>query len=184
MTDSPAELIDRARRGDQDAWNGLVDRYAGLVWAIARGYGLDRADAADVNQVVWMRLVEHLDRLAEPDRAGAWIATVARNECKRVLRRSGRERPTEPDVDLTDPRDEPVDQPLLRNERNAELWQSFRRLSPRCQQLLRLLMAAPRPNYAEVAAALDMPIGSIGPTRMRCVARLREIATAGISDTA
>lgn len=182
MIDGPGELVLRARQGDQQAWNQLVERYTGLVWAIARSFRLNQADAADVNQTAWLRLLEHLDRLVEPDKAGAWLATVTRNECKRTLRRSGREVPSEHDEDLVDLRDEAPDAPLLRDERHAELWESFDELPPRCQSLLRLLMADPRPNYLEVAAALEMPVGSIGPTRMRCLARLRRITDGRITE--
>jgi RNA polymerase sigma factor (sigma-70 family) len=182
VTDGPGELVVRAREGDQQAWNQLVERYTGLVWAIARSYRLSRADGADVNQTVWLRLLEHLDRIADPDKAGAWIATVCRNECKRTLRRAGRELLTDHDADVVDVRDEPPDMPLLRDERYAELWASFGELPPRCQALLRLLMADPPPSYLEVAAALEMPVGSIGPTRMRCVARLRRITDGRITE--
>ena len=175
MADDPAALVLAARDGDQAAWNGLVDRYAGLGWAIARAFGLDRTDAADVNQMVWLRLVEQLDRLREPDRVGAWIAAVTRNECRRVLRRSGRELPTEHDPQQADHRTESPDMPLLREERHAALWDAFDQLPDRCRTLLRLLMAEPRPAYAEIAAALDVPIGYIGPTRQRCLDRLRRM---------
>jgi RNA polymerase sigma factor (sigma-70 family) len=181
---TPGELVLRARDGDERAWNALVERLTGLAWAVARAHGLGRDDAAEVNQVVWLRLVEHLDRLHEPDRVGAWVASVARNESRRVLRRSGREVVITFDADQIDLRSEPVDQSLLRRERDGELWEAFARLPVRCRTLLRVLMAQPRPGYAEVAAALDMPVGSIGPTRMRCVAQLRQLVGGRITERA
>src|SRR6266516_3266327 len=89
------ELLQAAAGGDQDAWGRLVDRYSRLVWAVARGHRLSQADAADVTQATWLRLVEHLDRIKEPERLGAWLATTARHESLRVIRRGGREQPTD-----------------------------------------------------------------------------------------
>jgi RNA polymerase sigma factor (sigma-70 family) len=172
-------LLEAAARGDQAAWDALVDRYASLLWAIARGHRLSDADAGDVVQTTWLKLVENLGKIKDPDRLPGWLATTARHECLRLIRRAGRERP----ADDRDWQDEPadgagVDATLLLDERNATLWRALATLSEQCRQLLRVLMAAPPPSYAEVAAALDMPIGSIGPTRQRCLGRLRERAGA------
>jgi RNA polymerase sigma factor (sigma-70 family) len=172
-------LLEAAARGDQAAWDALVDRYASLLWAIARGHRLSDADAGDVVQTTWLKLVENLGKIKDPDRLPGWLATTARHECLRQIRRAGRERP----ADDRDWQDEPadgagVDATLLLDERNATLWRALATLSEQCRQLLRVLMAAPPPSYAEVAAALDMPIGSIGPTRQRCLGRLRERAGA------
>ncbi len=172
-------LLETAARGDQAAWDTLVDRYASLLWAVARGHRLSDADAADVVQTTWLKLVENLGKIKDPDRLPGWLATTARHECLRLLRRAGRERP----ADDRDWPDEPaghagVDAALLLDERNATLWRALATLSEQCRQLLRVLMATPPPSYADVAAALDMPVGSIGPTRQRCLARLRERAGA------
>lgn len=169
---SPGELVHAAARGDQGAWEALVRRFGGLVWAVARGFRLAEAEAADVSQTTWLRLVEHLDRLREPDRVGAWLATTARNESLAVLRRQGRT------VALDDEEMEDVAAPdpaagMLRSERDVALWSSFATLSVRCQALLRLLVSDPPPSYEEVSAVLDMPVGSIGPTRARCLEHLR-----------
>jgi RNA polymerase sigma factor (sigma-70 family) len=171
-----ADLVTRARDGDQEAWDSLVERYLGMVHAICRGHRLGVDDAADVNQVVWLRLVEHLSRIRTPAAVGGWIAATARNECRRVLRLSGRVVLTE-DVDLDQPEqwDVAVDTGLLVYERDRALLDAFNRLGPRCQELLRLLMTDPAPSYDEVAAALDMPVGSIGPTRGRCLEQLRHL---------
>ncbi len=138
-----AELVRAASAGDQRAWEGLIGRFGGLVWSVARAHGLSRADAADVSQTAWLRLVEHLDD-AELDRSGP-----------------------------------PADSPEARTlaaERSDILWRAFAALPPRCQTLLRVLMADPPPSYQQVAVAMDMPIGSIGPTRARCLDRLRQLA--------
>src|SRR6266550_245386 len=86
-------LLEAAAGGDQDAWNTLVERYSRLVWAVARGHRLSQADAADVTQATWLRLVEHLDGIKEPERLGAWLATTARREALRQIRRAGRDVP-------------------------------------------------------------------------------------------
>ncbi len=181
--DANADLVARAATGDQDAWDRLVARYSGLLWAVARGHRLSHADAADVLQTTWLRLVENLDRLRHREAVGGWLATTARRECLRVLRRAGRQAPAEiDDLERADPDLPAPDASLLASERDATLWRAFAGLPARCQVLLRVLMADPSPSYEEVGAALDMPIGSIGPTRGRCLRRLRGLlGTGGIS---
>jgi RNA polymerase sigma factor (sigma-70 family) len=177
---SSPELLARAAGGDQAAWDAIVDRFSGLVWATARAHRLSRDDAADVAQTTWLRLVEHLDRIRDPERLGAWLATTARHESLRVIRRGGREQPTdEPDL-FEAPDDDTVDKLLLEQERDGALWRAFASLSDRCKTLLRILLADEPPSYEEVAAALGMPVGAIGPTRMRCLDRLRR--TAGVAE--
>lgn len=166
------ELVSVAASGDARAWNALVDRFAGLVWSIARAHHLGQADAADVSQVVWLRLVENLGRIREPGSVGAWIASVARHECLRVIRKAGREVPVVSDI-FEVPGTDDVDVALLIGEHGAALSRALDRLPSRCRTLMRVLMADPRPSYEEIAAALDIPIGSIGPTRQRCLDRLR-----------
>jgi RNA polymerase sigma factor (sigma-70 family) len=169
-----AELVRAAAEGDTAAWNGLVDRYNGLVWSVARSHRLSMADASDVVQTTWLRLVEHLGRLQEPERVGAWLATTARREALRALRHSSRQVPTE-ELPET-PTETHLGAALLEAERDRALWQAFGGLSERCQTLLRILVSDPPPSYEEISAALDMPIGSIGPTRARCLERLRGLA--------
>jgi len=172
MTDLD-ELVRSAASGDQAAWNELVERFQGLVWATARSHRLAQADAADVAQTVWLRLVENLDRIREPERLGGWLATTARRESLRHLRLHGRELASD-EVDAFEATtDEPPELALLTEERDAGLWRAFAKLGERCQALLRLLVATDAPGYDEIAAALDMPIGAIGPTRMRCLEKLR-----------
>jgi len=174
------DLVARVRAGDQDAWLTLTNRYTGLLWSLARGMRLTDADAADAVQTTWLRLVESLDSLREPARVGGWLATTMRRECLAVLRRTARLRPTASDGwdDLAAP-DDPLDELLLREERDAALWKAFGTLKPGCQALLRVLTADPPPSYADVSAALEMPVGGIGPTRQRCLEHLRRIMLAG-----
>jgi RNA polymerase sigma factor (sigma-70 family) len=173
-----AALVTRVRSGDQAAWTALTDRYSSLLWSVARGMRLSHADAADAVQTTWLRLVESLDNLREPERLGAWLATTIRREALATLRRSVRSRPSGlPAWEDIPAGGDPLDAALLREERDVALWQAFGRLSPRCQALLRVLIADPAPSYAEVAAALDIPVGSIGPTRQRCLGVLRTVMT-------
>ena len=178
----PAELVRDASRGDAGAWSALVDRFAPLVWSIARGYRLRDQDAADVSQITWLRLAEHIDRLREPERVGAWLATTAGRESLAVIRRRRRLAPLDeaalsgtPDEDLSD---QPAES-LLRAAESTELWRAFSELPTRSQSLLRLLFADPQPSYQEIAALTGMPLGSIGPTRARCLQELRERLQAG-----
>ncbi|WP_103347726.1 RNA polymerase sigma factor [Amycolatopsis sp. CA-128772] len=170
-------LLEAAARGDQASWDALVNRYASLLWSVARAHRLSDADAADAVQTTWLKLVENLGRIKDPERLPGWLATTARHECLRQLRRGDRERPTDDQVWQSEAAPGPaVDAALLLDERDAALWRALDKLSDQCRQLLRLLMATPPPSYAEVSAALDMPVGSIGPTRQRCLGRLRERA--------
>jgi RNA polymerase sigma factor (sigma-70 family) len=167
----PSDLVRAAAGGDQGAWDALVSRYVGLVWATARSHRLGDADAADVVQTTWLRLVEHLDRLRDPAAVGAWLATTARNEALRVIRVRSREVVSDT---LDEPSDDaPLDRGLLEGERDGAVRAAFGHLRERCQGLLRLLAMDEPPSYEEIAASLDMPIGAIGPTRARCLEQLR-----------
>ena len=166
-------LVQAAADGCRDAWQGLIEEFEGMLWAIARGFRLNEADAADVAQTSWLRLSENLARLKEPSRVGAWLATTARRECLRTLRASDRELPSEEPPEPDDDFAPEVGAHLLEAERDAVLWSAFERLPARHQALLRMLVAEPQPSYEEIGAALGMPIGSIGPTRGRALSRLR-----------
>lgn len=170
-------LVRRASGGDQAAWDALVERYSSLLWSVARGYRLERADTADAVQVAWLRLVEHLPRLRDPERVGAWLATTVRRECLQIIaarRRSGAPLDGAALEAMPDDSD-PVDARLLAHERNEALRRAFERLPTRCRMLLQVLMADPPPSYQQVSERLATPIGSIGPTRARCLDRLRDI---------
>ncbi len=172
-----AELVAAASQGDRGAWEGLVDAYAGLVWAITRNHRLDASDAADVSQTTWLRLMENIGRIRDPSRVGAWLATTARRECLRVIGQARRVvlLANEEDYDAATATEPSADSGLLAAERDEDVRQALSQLSPRCQQLMKLLMLDPPPSYEEVSAAMGIPIGSIGPTRGRCLARLHEI---------
>jgi RNA polymerase sigma factor (sigma-70 family) len=176
-----ARLVHASAEGDQDAWNALVDRFSGLLWATVRAHRLSAADGAEVVQTAWLRLVEHLDRLRDPEQVGAWLATTARRECLKLIRHGAREVATSELDTLDGGSDAPLDAALLAAERDAALWRAFAVLNERCQTLLRLLMADMPPSYEEAGAALDMPVGAIGPTRMRCLENLRrQVEQAGL----
>jgi RNA polymerase sigma factor (sigma-70 family) len=175
MATDTAALLDSARLGDQAAWDALVGDFNGLVWSIARGYRLEMADAHDAVQMTWLRLVENLNRIKDPERLAGWLATTARRECLQLIRKSGRERPAANDAVLLEVADTaaPVDAALLLDERDGALWRAFKLVGEKCQRLLRVLMATPPPSYQDVAAALDIAVGTIGPARQRCLEQLR-----------
>jgi RNA polymerase sigma factor (sigma-70 family) len=178
---SAGELVRAAAEGDPQAWDVIVERFAPLVGAITRAHRLGADDRADVAQVTWLRLLEHLHRIGDPDRVAAWIATTARRECLRVLR-GGRH--VELCDELPEPGgsgDRPVDEAVLEAERDTLLWAAFARLPERDQALLRFLYGEDAPSYEEISEALGMPVGSIGPTRGRCLSRLRrEVEALGV----
>jgi RNA polymerase sigma factor (sigma-70 family) len=179
-----SDLVRNAAAGDGSAWNQLVDRFASMVWAVARSFRLNAADASDVSQTTWLRLVQHLDRIEHPERVGAWLAITARREALRVARQSARQMPVGDDIwiDLTAADDVSHDHALIADARARELWGLVTQLPTRCQLILRLLTADPPLSYRDLSQALDMPVGSIGPTRARCLDQLRKIAAgAGIS---
>jgi RNA polymerase sigma factor (sigma-70 family) len=171
------ELVERAAQGDEVAWRMLVDRYSGLVWSVVRGFRLDHAAAADAAQTVWLRLVQGLDGVRDPNRLAGWLATTARRECLRALRTGGREFPSEDQLDqpgVMPPVGSPEEH-LLGDERQRELWRAVSSLSERCQMLLRAIAYEPDHSYQQISASLSMPVGSIGPTRSRCLTQLRSI---------
>ncbi len=172
--DDLAVLTERARGGDSAAWSALVERYAPLVWSVIRTYRLSDADAQDVFQTVWLDLLQHLPTLRDPAALPGWLATIARRKAHRLLR----SRLLAQDPAAFDEPADPgpsADETLMRAERDARLWRAIRQLSPGCQRLLRLLVTDPPPSYAEVSAALNLSIGSIGPTRRRCLEHLRRL---------
>jgi RNA polymerase sigma factor (sigma-70 family) len=171
-TAAVACLVERARSGDESAWEEIVDRFGGLVWAVVRGYGLDPADALDAGQTTWLRLVEYLDRIREPEHLGAWLATTARRESLRLIQLRRRECPTEenaaPDADEPEPLDG-----VIQAERKEALGRAVTSLSSRGQALVRLLFSDEEPSYEQISVRLGMPIGAIGPTRRRCLDQLQ-----------
>lgn len=170
-----ARLVRRAADGDKRAWERLVDQFARLIWSITADFRLAESDAADVAQTTWLRLLEHIDRIEYPDRVGSWLAATARNECLRSIAARKRVVLGHDDADLesTAAYEPDVDARLLADERAQVVHDAMSCLPRRWQRLLELLMADPPVSYAEISDQLDLPIGSIGPTRGRCLARLR-----------
>ena len=172
-----AVLVARAAGSDEDAWHELVDRYAPLVWSICVRYQLSSADIEDVGQTVWLRLVEHLGKLREPAALPGWLATTTQRECVRVLKSHRRCEVfgTDPDADGL-PREidtAMIEEEVLMAERNALLRAAFAELPEDSQRLITLLMSDPPLSYVEIGEILGKPPGSIGPTRQRCLNRLR-----------
>ena len=172
-----AQLVRRAAAGESWAWERLVDQYSRLVWAITRDFKLAESDAADVAQVTWLRLLENIHKIENPDRVGSWLAATARNECLRCL--ANRKRVVlaeDEDVLQSGAAPEPeVDEGLLLAERSEMVREAMGRLPWRWRRMLELLMADPPASYAEISDQLGLPVGSIGPTRSRCLARLRAL---------
>jgi RNA polymerase sigma factor (sigma-70 family) len=170
-----AGLVRRAAEGDQWAWERLVDQYARLVWAMTRDFRLAETDAADVVQATWMRLLEHIDRLEHPARVGSWLAVTARNECLRTVAARKKIVLIHDNAVLTDVAgpQSAVDERLLADERAQDVRKAVSSLPWQWQRLLQLLMADPPASYAQISDQLGLPVGSIGPTRGRCLARLR-----------
>lgn len=180
VRDDVTPLLRAARAGDQSAWDELVRRFSGRLWSVCRSYGLGQADAADVFQLTWLRLLEHLDSIRDPERLAGWLGTTCRNEALACLRRRGRSLPFGDDrlLDQLAGALPAADLPAMLTERDDAVWRAFGRLSERCQRVLRALVLDPvdgPPSYELAAAALDMPVGSLGPTRGRCLAHLRKL---------
>jgi RNA polymerase sigma factor (sigma-70 family) len=175
-----AQLVRGAAEGDKQAWERLVRQYARLIWSITVDFKLKESDAADVVQTTWLRLLEHIDRIEYPDRVGSWLAATARNECLRSLAARKRVVLTHEDEVLTGvAASEPeADERILANERDQVVREALSSLPRRWQRLLELLMADPPTSYADISSELDLPVGSIGPTRGRCLARLRVLLQA------
>lgn len=178
-----AGMVVGAAAGDRRAWERLVKQYARLIWSITVEFKLAESDASDVAQTTWLRLLEHIDRIEYPDRVGSWLAATARNECLRNL--AARKRV----VVLAHDEEEvlfgaaavagpEVDERILADERDQVVRDALSRLPRRWQRLLELLMADPPTPYADISDELGLPVGSIGPTRGRCLAQLRVLLQA------
>ena len=168
------------RGGDSDAMSDLVDATTALLWHTARAQGLGSAAAEDVVQTTWLSLVRHQESIEDPLAVLKWLLTTTRREAWTVSRRTRREDAREEVGDLLDGTPAQVDGPeqvLVRGQEQVVLWRHFATLSERCQHLLRVIAQAERPDYQAVAEALGMPVGSIGPTRGRCLAKLRTALT-------
>jgi RNA polymerase sigma factor (sigma-70 family) len=176
-----AQVVRRAAQGDRRAWERLVDQYSRLLWAMTRDFKLAESDAADVVQATWLRLLEHIDRIEYPERIGSWLATTARHECLRHLATRKRVMLVEDDDAAfggAGAHQPAVDERLLADELAQAVREAVSTLPSRSQRLLELLMADPPVSYTEISDELGLPIGSIGPTRGRCLERLRPMLQA------
>jgi RNA polymerase sigma factor (sigma-70 family) len=171
-----AELVALARNGSDRAWTALVEQFLPLVRAVARGFRLTESDVDDIGQNVWMLLLEHVDRIREPRALPAWLITTARRESLRLIRQERRSIPVDPHAHASETEsatDDDIDANLMRLEEVVVLRQGLAELPPIQRDLLLLLSSEGMPSYREISAVLMMPVGSIGPTRARGLARLR-----------
>jgi RNA polymerase sigma factor (sigma-70 family) len=171
-----ADLVTRAAKGDKRAWDALVERFIPLIWSICRRYRLGNADAEDVGQNVWLYLADQLDKIRDPAALPGWLAATTRRECLRVLRTTRGQPAARYVLDaqvIADERAGTAEQELLRAERHAALREAFAALPPSGQQVIALLLEHPPMPYAQISARLGIPVGSIGPTRRRCLDKLR-----------
>lgn len=157
------------------AWNRLVEQYSRLIWSITADFRLAETDAADVVQTTWLRFLEHIEDITQPARVGSWLAATARHECLRSL--AARKRVVlghdVEDIAAVIPQGPEIDEGLLANETAKVVREALALLPRPWQRLLELLMADPPASYAEISDQLGLPVGSIGPTRGRCLAKLR-----------
>jgi len=174
-------LMSAARQGSDDAVGEMVTEFSPLLWHVARAAGLSTGDAEDVLQTVWTRLLEHLDEIRTPAALGGWLVVTAKREAWRVRAAERRQIPAETDSFAELPDQGPgSEETVILDDQRRTLWAAIRQLSPRCQELLRIIAFVPQADYAAVAAKLGMRIGSIGPTRGRCLAKLRAVLADGL----
>jgi RNA polymerase sigma factor (sigma-70 family) len=171
------ELVERAASGEAGAWADLVARFAGLIWSVARSVGLNEADAADVSQTTWLRFSEHLGAMHDSSKVGSWLATTSRREAIRVARLGARQVVVDPWAWLDRPEAVAgdVDSRLLMKERETMVQQAVAVLPGRCRRLLLAAVADPPSSYRALSEELGIPIGSIGPSRARCLGELGRI---------
>jgi RNA polymerase sigma factor (sigma-70 family) len=175
-----ASLVTAARGGSDDALGQIVTELSPLLWQVARAAGLSSADAEDVLQTVWLRLVSHLDGIRTSSALTAWLVVTTRREAWRVRAAARRQFPADQDWLAALPDTEPGgEERVVIDDQRRALWAAIRLLSPRCQELLRIIAFVSRPDYSAVAAELGIPRGSVGPTRGRCLAKLRATLAAG-----
>ena len=178
VRDNPVitDLVTRAAQGDKHAWDALVERFIPLIWSICRRHRLSDADAEDVGQNVWLQLMDQLGKIRDPAALPGWLVTVTRRECLRVMGAT-QGPPTAGYVMsaeiIADEQSGTAEQELLAAERHAALREAFAALPPSGQRLIALLLEDPPVSYAEISARLGIPVGSIGPTRRRCLDKLR-----------
>ena len=179
LTADLSPLARRAVAGDDRAWSDLVRHMDPVLRRVARRYRLGAAEVDDVVQTTWLRAFEHVTRLNDPAAIAGWLVVTTRREAMRTLQRSVREvlvddSRTFDEVDSTGP-----EVMAIQQERRAAVRGAVRRLSGRQRRLVTSMLASPAPTYQRLSSLLDMPVGSIGPTRERALARLRDDAQLG-----
>jgi RNA polymerase sigma factor (sigma-70 family) len=172
-----AESLERAQAGKAGAVDAIVRELNPLLWHVARAQGVPPSDVSDVVQNTWLELVARLDEIRSPRALTSWLVVTTKREAWRINRRRQTTEPSDTLVDVGDQAPELVTD-LITDERDRVLWRTFQQLSQRCRQLLRVVAMVDRPDYADVGDALGMPHGSIGPTRGRCLAKLRTLLLA------
>jgi RNA polymerase sigma factor (sigma-70 family) len=167
-------LVNEARAGRAEAFDGLVTEFTPMLWQVARATGLSRTDAEDVVQTAWLNLLSHLDTIHTPAALTAWLVTTTKREAWRVRKAGQRQTPEDPEVLILipDQADGSEERVILADE-HQQLRKAFLTLEPRCRELLRIVAFVPRPDYSEMAIRLGMARGSVGPTRSRCLEKLR-----------
>jgi RNA polymerase sigma factor (sigma-70 family) len=165
-------MLEDAGRGTEEAWREIVNRYSSLVFAVCHRHGITGADAEDVRGSVWLRLVINLKTIREPEALPGWLQTTTRNECLMLLRHKTRQIPTDSPL-LGDPTQPGSDTALIGAEERDAARDAFARLPMRNQELLSMLFADPPRTYQEISSVLGMPVGAIGPTRARVLAKVR-----------
>ena len=175
LYDAATEAFRRWRTGDDDpALDDLVRIMSPVLWHVVRATGLDRETTEDVVQNTWLTLVRSGESVRDAQAITRWLCTAARREAWRLSKAGTRTRPVEDDVLAARMPDErSPESEVVTNDEKSILWQAIARLPERCQKLLRIVAWEPRPDYSSVADTLEMPVGSIGPTRRRCLDKLR-----------
>jgi RNA polymerase sigma factor (sigma-70 family) len=174
LYDAATDAFRRWRTGDDPALDDLVRMMSPVLWHVVRATGLDRETAEDVVQNTWLTMVRSADSVRDPQAITRWLCTAARREAWRVSKVSARTRPVDDDVlGARMPVQASPESEVVTGDERERLWQALSRLPERCQRLLRIVAWEPRPDYSSVAESLEMPIGSIGPTRRRCLDKLR-----------
>jgi RNA polymerase sigma factor (sigma-70 family) len=173
-TDRMADLLAAARGGSEDALGQITAELSPMLWHVARAAGLGADDAEDVVQTVWERLLSHLADIRVPQALVGWLVVTARHEAWRMRSDGRRQLPADQEW-LTALPDHAAgtEEQIVVDEQHRALWRAVAKLSAQCQELLRIVAFVPRPDYQSVSAALGMPVGSIGPTRGRCLAKIR-----------
>jgi len=174
-----AELFAEFRAGNEAKMAELVSLVTPILWHTARAQRVEYDTAQDVVQTAWLALVRAAESIADPQAVLQWLIVSTRREAWRVVRRADRAEPRDFEADdFVSPAREAPEEVVLTTDEDTRLWQHVAELSERCRALLRVIAFADRPDYASVAESLQMPVGSIGPTRGRCLAKLRQLLAA------